>query len=82
MSGDWTIVAARERIRGKWGPLNVDELSVVETVVDGLIEGRAIYGGLDIAQDERDFDAEAGYEMRDALIYSAIAALADQRRRG
>jgi hypothetical protein len=36
-----------------------------------LLHGLEIYGGLDLAQDVRDFDTEAREEVEDCLVYLA-----------
>lgn len=59
--------------------LNQDELDVLIEVADGLKRGRDAYGPLDIATDRRDFDAEAQDELRDFVVYRAIAALKKRR---
>lgn len=55
--------------------LGPDELRVVTCVALALRRGRSVYGELDIASDERDFDDEADQERTDMLVYCAIAAL-------
>lgn len=59
--------------------LNQDELDVAIEVVDGLKRGRGPYGPLVIADDRRDFDAEMQDELRDFVVYRAIAKLKRQR---
>lgn len=60
--------------------LGLDELEVVLEVVQGLVLGRSVYGQLVIETDARDWDKELREENRDALVYSAIAAI--KRKRG
>jgi len=53
-----------------------DELGVVLFVCRRLIGiGRANYGPLKLATDERDFDTELDEELADALVYAACARL-------
>jgi FixJ family two-component response regulator len=61
--------------------LGPDELTVLEMVAAGLAHGRAVYGELDLAHDRRDFRAEAGDELRDALVYLAAELLRLRLRR-
>jgi hypothetical protein len=59
-----------------------DELSVLELVVERMFgKGRAVYGPLREALDERDFEHEALEEHVDGSIYSAIAAIRRKRIR-
>lgn len=53
--------------------LGADELVVVGEMIGRLVAGRAQYGELRLATDQRDWDAEASDELRDFLIYRAIA---------
>lgn len=64
-------VATRARIADHVALLGPDELGVVLAVVEGLARGRTIYGELDLARDRRNMRAEAGEELRDALVYIA-----------
>lgn len=56
--------------------LNEDELAVLldvlESCLDGLEKGRAAYGPLVLASDQRDFTAEAREEQRDGMLYLAM----------
>lgn len=58
--------------------LDRDELAVVAEVCRRMVAGKAQYGTLDLARDERDFIGEARYEVADLLAYVAM----DTLRRG
>lgn len=73
------IAAIRARVAGITELLGADELAVLELVAQGLARGRAVYGELKVATDRRDFRAEAGDELRDAIVYSAAELLRLQR---
>lgn len=73
------VAEARTRLAGLAELLGADELAVLELVAHGLARGRAVYGELVIATDRRDFRAEAGEELRDAIVYSAAELLRVQR---
>lgn len=73
------LADARGRIAGKVALLGADEIDVVEMVIDGLVRGRAVYGELQVAIDNRDLAGEAAAELRDALIYSAAGLLRIRR---
>lgn len=58
-----------------------DELGVVLFVCERLIGlGRAQYGPLNLANDERDFDRELDEELADSLVYAACSRLRRSRR--
>jgi hypothetical protein len=69
------IAGIRSRIAALAELLGPDELAVLELVGNGLARGRTVYGELAIATDRRDFRAEAGDELRDALVYVACELL-------
>ena len=48
-------------------------------VAQGLDEGRAVYGPLDLATDQRDLLGEAAAELRDACVYLAAAIVRGSR---
>lgn len=56
--------------------LGDDELQVLVFVACRLAAGQEQYGRLDIKRDPRDWKRELGEEAADALVYSAILALA------
>lgn len=58
-----------------------DELAVLDLVAQGLVEGRATYGQLDVATDKRAFGREALHEARDQVTYD-IANLLRRVRGG
>jgi len=74
--------------------MNIDENEVYDTchralynhsqlmryaIHKGLNSGVEVYGELDIDTDRRDFLAEAGQELRDAMIYIACEIIKRQR---
>lgn len=63
--------------------LNPDELAVIESalsdLLDGLEKGRALYGPLDLATNERDFLREAREEQRDGMLYTAMESVKQGR---
>ncbi len=61
--------------------LGADELRVLAEVAAGLVAGRRVYGELRVDEDARDFDAEAGCEVRDSLVYLGAEAVRLHRRR-
>lgn len=69
----------RDRIDAALAQLGPDELEVLAEVAAGLQRGRGVYGELRIDSDTRDHDREALDEVRDGLVYAAIAAI--KRRR-
>lgn len=64
-----------ERLLAATVHLNRDEMAVVIEVAEGLCRGRAIYGPLDMANDQRDWRREAQEELRDCLVYIATERL-------
>lgn len=70
-----------EYIAARLPACSLDELRVIEYVLAGLEHGRAEYGPLDLASDERDWLRERAMECRDLLFYTAAHAVAEQRRR-
>lgn len=70
-----------ERVLAALATLGSDELEVLAQVADGLVRGRAVYGELDLARDQRDMGREALEEVRDGLVYVG-AALARATRTG
>jgi hypothetical protein len=74
------IVALRARIGALAELLGPDELAVLEMVAQGLARGRAVYGELDVVRDRRDFRAEAGEELRDAMVYLGSELIRMHRR--
>jgi hypothetical protein len=73
------VAEARTRLAGIAELLGEDEIAVLEQVAVGLAAGRKVYGELVLATDRRDFRAEAGAELRDAIVYSAAELLRLQR---
>jgi len=61
--------------------LGADELAVLENVAEGLLRGRGVYGELDLARDQRDFEAETLAEVRDGLAYLGAALVRRARAR-
>jgi len=59
---------------------SVDELRVVQSIVDGLILGRDVYGPLELGTDKRYFTIEAKQEARDLAVYRACQMLVEQDR--
>lgn len=49
-----------------------DERKVIDRIVSGIEKGRAVYGAMDLATEQRDLVAEADDEARDWLIYRAM----------
>lgn len=72
----------RERIAAALEQLGPDELEVLSEVAAGLQRGRGVYGELRIDSDTRDHDREALDEVRDGLVYAAIAAIKRRRAAG
>lgn len=56
-----------------------DEMEVLVEVAQGLVRGQEVHGFMDIDSDERDFDDEADEEMRDWLVYRAMAKIRARR---
>lgn len=61
--------ARHGRCSSRLADCSPDELRVVEQLLDGLERGRAVYGMLELASDNRDWLAEARAELRDCLFY-------------
>lgn len=59
------------QVLGTLGSLAGQELDVIGVIVERLKAGRLAYGPFDLANDERDFDAEARDEVLDGLVYLA-----------
>jgi hypothetical protein len=55
--------------------LRGDELGVLVLVAERLVKGRAQYGTLRVATDNRSFPNEALEEVADALVYAAVALM-------
>lgn len=55
--------------------LGAEERAVMLHIAKRLLAGQASYGLLDVANDQRDFDAEAGDELSDLLAYLACSWL-------
>lgn len=70
-----------ERISFAVHQLGRDELEVVAEVAEGLVAGRNVYGELQIDTDHRDHEREALDELRDGIVYAAVAAIQRRRRR-
>lgn len=60
------------------GTLGHHEREVIEWVIDGLSQGRHVYGGLNLETDQRDWRVEMLQEVRDALVYAACKAICVQ----
>lgn len=60
--------------------LGEDELDLVDSVVDGLVDGRHLYGEFNATTDQRDLAAEAFAEARDLVTYTAMQLLKLRRR--
>lgn len=60
--------------------MNADEMAVAWMLCERIDGGRADYGGMKLADDERDLDVEAGEELADAMIYRAMRAVQRLRR--
>lgn len=70
-----------ERVSFAGRQLGRDELEVVAEVAEGLVAGRTVYGELQIDTDQRDHEREALDELRDGIVYAAVAAIQRRRRR-
>jgi hypothetical protein len=57
--------------------LGVDERRVLLVLARRLLAGQATYGRLDLVHDGRDWRRERGAELADALVYGAIAEVAE-----
>lgn len=79
LHGDATAIGA-DRLADLAALLGPDELEVLIAVAEGIARGRRVYGQLEIDRDRRDFAAEAGAELRDALVYVAAELVRLQRR--
>ncbi len=60
--------------------LGTDERRVLLVLARRLLAGQGCYGRLDVAKDNRDWRAERAAELADALVYGAIAEVAEARR--
>jgi len=59
-----------------------DEQEVLLLVLEGAERGLSAYGALDLDGDERDWEAEALAEHRDACFYMAASLVKRRRQRG
>lgn len=59
-----------------------DEQEVLLLVLEGAERGLSQYGALDLDTEERDLEAEALAEHRDAVFYLAADIVRRKRRRG
>lgn len=73
---------ARDQVLAALEQLGADEIEVLAEVAAGLQRGRGVYGELRIDTDRRDHDREALDEVRDGLVYAAIAAIKRRRAAG
>jgi hypothetical protein len=60
--------------------LGRDERRVLLVLAKRLHAGQEAYGRLDVASDRRDWRRERAEELADALVYGAIAEVADVTR--
>lgn len=58
-----------------------DELELLVRLAERLSIGRVSYGPLEIGKDPRNWRHERRLELFDAIIYTTVAELADERRR-
>jgi len=56
--------------------LGDDELAVLLALARRLLAGQRAYGRLDLARDPRDWKAERGAELADAMVYTCFAEVA------
>ncbi len=71
----WERFAPRSELEAIIELLGDDEVRVLARIAGRLLHGLGTYGGLDLAQDVRDFDEEAREEIEDALVYFACRHL-------
>lgn len=57
-----------------------DELRVLLVLAERLNAGRVAYGRLNVGTDPRDWKLERRLELYDAMLYTVIAEMADERR--
>ena len=74
----WELFAPRSELELIVAQLGDDEVRVLVRIAARLLHGLEIYGGLDLAQDVRDFDTEAREEVEDCLVYLACRWLRDR----
>lgn len=74
-------LSARGRLIADIARLGEDELEVMAEVARGLVRGRGVYGELQIDTDTRDHEREALDELRDGLVYTAVATIRRRRQR-
>ncbi len=60
--------------------LGTDERKVLLVLARRLLAGQGCYGRLDLAKDARDWRNERAQELADALVYGAIAEVAEVAR--
>ena len=65
----------RQHIASTCAELGVDELRVIDLIASRLLVGLKQYGALNIAEDRRDWRAQADEEWADAAVYAAIDLL-------
>lgn len=76
------VLKIAETLRTAAKKRNADGIWVLAEVAAGLQRGRGVYGELRIDSDTRDHDREALDEVRDGLVYAAIAAIKRRRAAG
>lgn len=74
-------LSARALLLADLERLGEDEIEVLAEVARGLVRGRDVYGELKIDTDPRDHEREALDELRDGLVYTAVATIKRRRRR-
>lgn len=74
----WERFAPRSELEAIIDLLGDDEVRVLARIAGRLLHGLEVYGGLDLAQDVRDFDTEAREEVEDCLVYLACRWLRDR----
>ena len=63
------------------GELGEDEAHVLLFLARRLLAGQRVYGRLDLRRDGRDWRHERAEELADALVYGAIAEVANETER-
>jgi hypothetical protein len=74
-SGNVSDTGARIALAAIIAELGSQEVAVLTLLAKRLQLGQRAYGLIDVASDPRDYDAERGEELADALVYTGMAEL-------
>jgi len=72
--------ASVERLGASVAKLEDDAVELLAHIAERLVDGRRLYGELDLAIDKRDWMSEALAEDADGLVYRAAAAVIALRK--